>query len=99
MTTGDRQYSYQGSAFDVFCLGVLMDVLAPKATFHQPRRLTEVDVNSLDRSHTPHSYCNLILRCINKESEERPTANEIVQELETIIDQTIIIVFEEYHVE
>jgi hypothetical protein len=99
LTTGDHQYSYQGSAFDVFCLGVLMYVLAPKDTFHQPRTLTEVEVNSLDRNQIPQSYCNLIIRCINKQPKTRPTAKEIVQELERIIDQTIIIVWQEYKVE
>jgi hypothetical protein len=99
LPTGNHQYSYQGSAFDVFCLGVLMYVLAPKNTFHQPRTLTEVDINSLDRNRTPQSYCNLIMRCINKEPKARPTANELVRELESVIDKMIVIVWKEYQVE
>lgn len=99
LTTSDHQYSYQGSAFDVFCLGVLMYVLAPKATFHQPRTLTEADVKSLDPNRVPQTYCNLINRCINKDDKARPTAKEIVQELENITNDVIVITFEEYLIE
>ncbi|CAF4119822.1 unnamed protein product [Rotaria sp. Silwood2] len=86
LTTGDHQYSYQGSAFDVFCLGILMYVVAPKDVFHQPRTLAETDVNSLDRNRVPDSYSRLILRCINTEPILRPKANEVVEELERIIN-------------
>lgn len=95
LTTSDHQYSYQGSAYDVFCLGVLMYVLAPKPTFHQPRTLTEADVNSLDRNQIPESYCHLILRCIDRDPEKRPTANEVVQELENFTGHVVVIKFEE----
>ncbi|CAF1207993.1 unnamed protein product [Rotaria sp. Silwood1] len=48
ITQSDRQYSYQGAAVDVSCLGVLMYVVAPKDVFHEPQTLTEIDINTLD---------------------------------------------------
>jgi hypothetical protein len=39
------------------------------------------------------------MRCINKEPKARPTANELVRELESVIDKMIVIVWEEYEVE
>ncbi|CAF5050980.1 unnamed protein product [Rotaria sp. Silwood1] len=48
ITQSDRQYSYQGAAVDVSCLGVLMYVVAPKDIFHEPQTLTEIDINTLD---------------------------------------------------
>ena len=87
LTTGDHQYSYQGSAFDVFCLGVFMYVVAPKDTFHQPRTIAEADVNTLDGNRVPQSYCDLIRRCIRKEPETRPTADEVVSKLDLITNE------------
>ena len=87
LTTADHQYSYQGSAFDVFCLGIVMYVVAPKNDFHQPRTLIEADVNSLDRTRVPDKYCNLIINFINKEPKERPTTIQIVEELQAIANQ------------
>ncbi len=85
LITGDHEYSYQGSAFDVFCLGVLMYVVAPKDAFHQPRTLAETDVHSLDKTRVPDSYCDLIRRCIKTEPTLRPKADEVVEELGRIV--------------
>ncbi|CAF3029404.1 unnamed protein product [Rotaria socialis] len=87
VTTGDHQYSYQGSAFDVFCLGVLMYVVAPKDSFHRPRVMKDTEVKSLDRTRVPENYCRLIYRCITTDPAKRPTANEVVRELETIANE------------
>ena len=84
LTTGDHQYSYQGSAFDIFCLGIFMYAVAPKDVFHQPRTIAEADVNSLNPNRVPESYRNLIRHCIRKEPETRPTAVEVVAELKRI---------------
>ena len=87
LTTGDHQYSYQGSAFDVFCLGVFMYVVAPKDIFHQPRTIAEANVNTLDGNRVPQSYCDLIRRCIRKEPGTRPTADEVVSKLDLITNE------------
>lgn len=84
-SSNDHQYSYEGSAVDVFSLGVLMYVIAPKSFYDLPSVITKADVNNLDR--IPESYRELILRCLNTDIKARPTAEAVVTQLEIINEQ------------
>ena len=77
---------YEGTAVDVFSLGILMYVVAPKAVYHQPLAgITAANISSL--LNAPKSYRDLINRCIADDPKLRPSAGQIVERLEMIADQ------------
>lgn len=91
-SSSSRQYSYQGTAVDVYLLGMLMYACAPKDTYVPPSDSTAEQIHLLDRRRVPESYCQLIARCLNKKNpKQRPTAKQIVDELNTIAKQLCVI--------
>lgn len=80
----DRLQCYQGSAVDAYLLGLLMFVCAPKEYYVPASSISPEQVQRLDRRKVPESYCQLILRCLDKEWKKRPTAKEVVNELDSI---------------
>ncbi|CAF0811948.1 unnamed protein product [Adineta ricciae] len=84
----EHQLSYEGTALDIYSLGTLMYVVAPKQMFLQPTQpITQTDVNNLDEAVIPNSFRQLMLRCLDADPNKRPTASEVVEQLETIMDQ------------
>ena len=90
-STSSRQYSYQGTEVDVYALGMLMYACAPKDTYVAPSEQTHQYVSFLDRRKVPERYCRLITRCLNQNPKQRPTAKDIVDELDAIVQQLCII--------
>lgn len=90
-STSSRQYSYQGTEVDVYALGMLMYACAPKDSYVAPSEYTYQQISFLDRQRVPERYCQLITRCLDQNSKQRPTAKQIVDELEAIAKQLCII--------
>ncbi|CAF0821831.1 unnamed protein product [Rotaria sordida] len=86
-----RQYSYQGTAVDVHLLGRLMYACAPKDVYTPPSNNINEQLHLLDRKKVPEKYCQLIARCVNKDPNQRPTAKEIVDELDSIEKSSCVI--------
>ncbi|CAF1225342.1 unnamed protein product [Adineta steineri] len=81
-------FSYEGTAVDVFSLGILMYMVAPKAVYYQPLDIiTTAEIRTL--THLPERYKILIINCINSEAKLRPTAAKVVEQLEMIADQVV----------
>ncbi|CAF5014076.1 unnamed protein product, partial [Rotaria socialis] len=79
-------FTYQGSGADVYALGVLMYVVAPKPIYYpitQP--IIQAHIDTL--VNIPNSYITLMRRCLLTEAKSRPTAHVVVNELEMIADQ------------
>ncbi|CAF1592531.1 unnamed protein product, partial [Adineta ricciae] len=87
----DHLQTYQGSAVDVYLLGGLMFVCAPKENYSPASDANPEQVKRLDRHKVPESYCQLILRCLHKDWKKRPTAKEIVDELDSIAKELCMI--------
>jgi serine/threonine protein kinase len=83
-SSADRLQSYNGSAVDVYLLGILMFVCAPKENYMPPSTINSEQVQRLDRQKVPESYCELILRCLDTNSKKRPATKEIIDELDLI---------------
>ncbi|CAF3876527.1 unnamed protein product [Didymodactylos carnosus] len=81
----DHQCSYEGSAFDVYSLGVLMYMVSPKPIYDRPNPISQAHINALDQ--IPETYRQLISRCLNVNPKDRPTAKEVVAQLELITEQ------------
>jgi serine/threonine protein kinase len=90
-SSSSHQHSYQGTAVDVYLLGMLMYVCAPKDTYIPPSDNTAEQIHLLDRRRVPENYCQLITRCLNKDFKKRPTAKQIVEELDAMAKQLCII--------
>ncbi|CAF0736774.1 unnamed protein product [Adineta steineri] len=92
-----HQYSYEGTEVDVYLLGLLMYACAPKDSYIAPCDNTSEQLHLLDRRRVPERYCQLIARCLNKESKQRPSAKEIVTELDAIDGKLCIICEDALH--
>ncbi|CAM4926757.1 unnamed protein product [Rotaria socialis] len=82
----NHDFTYQGSGADVYALGVLMYVVAPKPIYYpitQP--IIQAHIDTL--VNIPNSYITLMRRCLLTEAKSRPTAHVVVNELEMIADQ------------
>ncbi|CAF1076441.1 unnamed protein product [Didymodactylos carnosus] len=90
-SSSDRQYSYQGTTVDVYLLGMIMYACAPKDIYIPPSDITFDQLHLLDRRRVPQRYCQLIGRCLNRDSKQRPTAKEIVDELDAMAEQLCLI--------
>ncbi|CAF1233280.1 unnamed protein product [Didymodactylos carnosus] len=88
-SSSDRQYSYEGTAVDVYLLGVLMFMCAPKDVYIPPSNSIIEQVDQLDRKKVSENYCALIVRCLVKDSKLRPIAQEIVDKLDKLAKQSI----------
>ncbi|CAF2011043.1 unnamed protein product [Rotaria magnacalcarata] len=86
-TSSDHQFSYEGSALDVFSIGVLMYTVAPKKSFDLPNQITRAHIDALDQTLIPQTYRTLMLRCLDDVPKNRPNAKEVVEQLNTIADQ------------
>ncbi|UJR24385.1 hypothetical protein I4U23_005762 [Adineta vaga] len=73
------------ASFDIYSLGVLMYMVTPKPRYDRPTQITQGHINNLDQ--IPETYRQLILQCINTNPKDRPTAKEVVVQLELITDQ------------
>lgn len=83
-TAGPESF-YEGTAVDVFSLGILLYVIAPKQVYHQALSgITEAHISSLINA--PNSYRALIKECISADPKLRPTAVKFVEKLEVIAD-------------
>jgi serine/threonine protein kinase len=60
-------------------------VCAPKENYIPASSINSEQVQRLDRRKVPESFCQLILRCLEKDCKKRPTAKEIVDELDSIL--------------
>ncbi|UJR11474.1 hypothetical protein I4U23_015653 [Adineta vaga] len=79
-------FSYEGTAVDVFSLGLLIYIVAPKAVYHDPQNIiTGADIHAL--IHLPQRYRTLIINCIHANPKLRPTADKVVEQLELIANQ------------
>ena len=76
------QHSYEGKATDVDLLGRLMFACSPKDRYVPESETIIEDVRQLDRNKVPESYCQLIVHCLQKDAEKRPTSKDIVHELD-----------------
>ncbi|CAF3422902.1 unnamed protein product [Rotaria socialis] len=90
-SSSDRQYSYEGTAVDVYLLGVLMFVCAPKDVYISPSNRILDQVHQLDRKKIPENYCALIVRCLEKNPKLRPTAQAIADELDAMTERLCIV--------
>ncbi|CAM4972465.1 unnamed protein product [Rotaria socialis] len=90
-SSSDRQYSYEGTAVDVYLLGVLMFVCAPKDVYIPPSNRILDQVHQLDRKKIPENYCALIVRCLEKNPKLRPTAQAIADELDAMTERLCIV--------
>ncbi|CAF3410017.1 unnamed protein product [Rotaria socialis] len=86
-TSSDHQFSYEGSALDVFSIGVLMYTVAPKISYDLPNQITRAHIDALDQTLIPQTYRTLMLRCLDDVPKNRPNAKEVVEQLNTIADQ------------
>ncbi|CAF1391025.1 unnamed protein product [Adineta steineri] len=86
-SSSDRQYSYEGTAVDVYLLGVLMFVCAPKEVYIPPSNRILEQVQQLDRTKVSENYCTLIVRCLEKDPKRRPTAQAIADELDAMTER------------
>ncbi|CAF3545594.1 unnamed protein product [Rotaria socialis] len=86
-TSSDHQFSYEGSALDVFSIGVLMYTVAPKKSYDLPNQITRAHIDALDQTLIPQTYRTLMLRCLDDVPKNRPNAKEVVEQLNTIADQ------------
>lgn len=82
---------YQGKAVDVYLLGKLMYACAPKTAYIPPSQDVLEQLHSLDRQKVPEQYCQLIARCLNVDSKQRPTAKDIVDELNRIAKELCVV--------
>jgi serine/threonine protein kinase len=89
-SSSSHEHSYQGTAVDVYSLGMLMYACAPKDTYVLPCDNTAEQIHLLDRRRVPENYCQLITRCLNKDFKKRPTAKQIVDELDAMAKQLCI---------
>ncbi|CAF1021526.1 unnamed protein product [Adineta ricciae] len=79
-------FSYTGTAVDVFSLGVLMYALAPKAVYQSSHDIiTEANIREL--THVPERYRSLIVACLHPNANTRPTAAQAVDQLTMIAEQ------------
>ncbi|CAF3339348.1 unnamed protein product [Rotaria socialis] len=90
-SSSDRQYSYEGTAVDVYLLGVLMFVCAPKDVYISPSNRILDQVHQFDRKKIPENYCALIVRCLEKNPKLRPTAQAIADELDAMTERLCIV--------
>jgi len=90
-SSGSRQYSYEGTAVDVYLLGVLMYACAPKVIYIPSSDNIVEQLESLDQRKVPKRYYQLIVRCLNKDHKQRPTAKEIVAELDFISEKLCVV--------
>ncbi|CAF0937250.1 unnamed protein product [Rotaria sordida] len=68
-----------------------MYACAPKDVYTPPSNNINEQLHLLDRKKVPEKYCQLIARCVNKDPNQRPTAKEIVDELDSIEKSSCVI--------
>ena len=75
-SSSNQRHSYKGTATDVYLLGVVMFACVSKNKYVPASRTIMEDVDQLKRNKVPDSYCQLIVRCLQKDAGKRPTAKE-----------------------